>query len=98
LYDFTIVDPSWVTTFKQKGILKSYLKQIPATRIRSIEIQRNNILENVFRYGSVSILTDFMENMHIWEDSESPSVICMTYVDNPYKTKTEITDICFKYS
>lgn len=96
LYDFTIIDPSWVTTYKQKGILKSYLKQIPASRIRSIEIERNNILENVFWYGSVNILTDFMENMHLGEDGESPSVIGMTYVDQPYKVKTQITDLCFK--
>lgn len=74
LYDFTIIDPTWVTTYKQKGILKSYLKEIPANRIRSIEIERTNILENVFGYGKVNILTDFIENMHIGEDRESASL------------------------
>lgn len=96
LYDFTIVDPQWVTTYKQKWILHCSLKQIPANRIRSIEIKRTNIFENVFSYGKVNILTDFMENMHIWEDSESPSVIWMTYVDDPYKVKIAVTDICYK--
>lgn len=95
LYDFTIIDPSGVTTYKQKWIFKSYLKQIPGNRIRSIEIERNSLLENVFWYGCVNILTDFMENMHLWEDEESPSVIGMTYVDQPYKVKNQITDICF---
>jgi len=74
-YDFTIIDPIGVTTYKQKGILHSFLKQIPANRIRSIQICRNNILENVFSYGSLDILTDFTDNMHIGEDSEAPSVI-----------------------
>lgn len=96
LYDFTIIDPQGVTTYKQKWILHSTLKQIPSNRIRSIEIERSNILENVFSYGKVNILTDFMENMHIGEDEESPSVIGMTYVDDPYKVKTRVTDICFK--
>ncbi len=96
LYDFTIIDPLGITTYKQKGILHSFLKQIPANRIRSIEIERSNLLENIFSYWKVNILTDFMENMHIWEDWESPSVIGMTHVDDPYKIKTRITDICFR--
>ncbi len=95
-YDFTIVDPRGITTYKQKGILHSFLKQIPANRIRSIQICRNNLLENVFWYGSIDILTDFAENMHIGEDGEVPSVIGMTYVDAPYKIKNKITDLCFK--
>ncbi len=95
-YDFTIVDPLGVTTYKQKWILHSFLKQIPANRIRSIQIQRNTILENVFWYGSIDILTDFAENMHIGEEKEAPSVIGLTYVSEPYKIKNKITDLCFK--
>lgn len=94
-YDFTIVDPLWVTTYKQKWILHSFLKQIPANRIRSIQICRNNILENIFSYGSLDILTDFTDNMHIGEENEAPSVIGMTYVDDPYEIKNQITDLCF---
>ncbi len=95
-YDFTIVDPHGITTYKQKGILKNSLKQIPANRIRSIWMERNSFLENIFWYGSIVILTDFTENMKIGsEDDESPSAICLTYVDNPYATKSKITDICF---
>lgn len=95
-YDFTVVDPLWITTYKQKWILHSFLKQIPGNRIRSIQICRNNILENIFWYGSLDILTDFTENMHIWEDSESPSVIGLSYIDDPYHVKNKITDLCFK--
>lgn len=95
-YDFTVVDPLGVTTYKQKWILRSFIKQIPANRIRSIQICRNNILENVFGYGSLDILTDFTDNMHIGEEDEAPSVIWMTYVDMPYRVKNKITDLCFK--
>jgi hypothetical protein len=95
-YDFTIVDPLGLTTYKQKWILHSFLKQIPANRIRSIQICRNSFLENVFWYGSLDILTDFADNMHIGEEDEAPSVIWLTYVDTPYKKKNKITDLCFK--
>jgi len=97
LYDFAIVDPHWITTYKQKWILKSSIKEIPANRIRSIQIERNSILENIFSYGSIDIITDFTENMQIGlEDEESASVIGLTYVDHPLKIKSRITDICFK--
>ncbi len=95
-YDFTLVDPQWVTSYKQKGILHSHLKQIPAKRIRSIEFERSSLLENIFEYGKIDIHTDFTQDMHIGEDDESPSVIGLTYVDSPFKIKTRITDICFK--
>lgn len=95
-YDFTIIDPLGVTTYKQKWILHSFLKEIPSNRIRTIQICRNNILENIFWYGSLDILTDFTDNMHIWEDNEAPSVIGMTYVDRPFQVENQITDLCFK--
>jgi membrane protein YdbS with pleckstrin-like domain len=96
LYDFTVVDPLGVTTYKQKWILHSFLKQIPGKRIRSIQIYRNSILENIFGYGSLDIHTDFSDNMHIGEEDEAPFVIWLTYVDSPYKIKNKITDLCFK--
>lgn len=95
-YDFTVVDPLGVTTYKQKWILRSFLKQIPAKRIRSIQICRNTFLENIFEFGSVDLLTDFTDNMHIGEEDEAASVIGLTYVDNPYKIESKITDLCFK--
>lgn len=96
LYDFTVVDPQGITTYKQRGILRSSLKQIPANRIRTIQFEREGILENIFEYGSIEIHTDFTDNSHIGEEDESPSVIGMTYVDAPFKIKNLITDICFK--
>lgn len=96
LYDFTIVVPRGVVTYKQKGILHSTLKEIPAKRIRSIQVSRNAFLWNVFWFWSIDILTDFTDNMNIGEEDEAPSVIGLTYVDKPYKYKSRITDMCFK--
>lgn len=95
MYDFTFVDPQWVTTYKQKGILHSSLKQIPADRIRSIQFERNSLLENICGYWKIEIHTDFRENMRIGEEEEAPFVIGLTYVDKPYKVKSQISDICF---
>lgn len=96
LYDFTLVDPQGITTFKQKGILQSILKEIPGNRIRSIQVERKSLLENIFGFGSIEIHTDFSENMHVGEDDESPSVIGLSYVDKPISIKNTISDICFK--
>lgn len=43
-YDFTLIMPRGVVTYKQKGILHSYIKEIPANRIRSIQVSRNTFL------------------------------------------------------
>lgn len=96
LYDFTIIDPLGVTTHKQKGIMRSYLKQIPANRVRSIQVTQNRFLENICWYGDIDIHTDFPQNPHFGEDTESPSLIGLTYVDHPHKVKTKLTAICFK--
>ena len=95
LYDFTIITPVSVFTYKQKGILYSVMKEIPTDRIRSIQVERSTLLENVFQYGSINIHTDYSENMHIGEDDESAFVIGLTYVDDPLKVKNAISDICF---
>lgn len=95
LYDFTIITPVSVFTYKQKWILYSVMKEIPIDRIRSIQVERASLLENIFQYGSINIHTDYSENMHIGEDNESAFVIVLTYVDEPLKVKHHISDICF---
>ena len=95
LYDFTIITPKTIFTYKQKGILYSVMKEIPADRIRSIQVSRDSILQNVFSYGSISIHADYAENPHIEEDNESAFVIGLSYVDDPLKAKNRISDICF---
>ena len=95
LYDFTVVDPHGVTTYKQNWFLHSTLKEIPAGRIRSIKFERSSFLWNVFWYGNIFIHTDFSEEMHIGEDNEVSFVIHLTYVDKPFKVKNQISELCF---
>jgi len=89
------VTPNTIFTYKQKGILYSVMKEIPADRIRSIQVSRNSFLENVFSFGSINIHADYAENPRLEEDNESAFVIGLTYVDDPLKAKNKISDICF---
>lgn len=71
------------------------MKEIPASRIRSIQVTRDSLLENIFHYGSIEIQADYAENPHLHEDNESPSVIGLTFVDKPLEAKNKISDICY---
>lgn len=83
-------------TYKQKWILNSVSKEIPAKRIISIEVCRTNFLWNMFGYGHVDIVSDLSEHTHLWQDNEISSVIGMTYVDDAYEIKEKISDLCFR--
>lgn len=98
LCDFTVVTPWWITTYTQKGILHSTLKEIPSKRIKAIEVSRTNILWNIFGYGYIDIVADLNEFVRSNEDysDEAPWVVWLTYVDNPHKIKARISKICFK--
>jgi hypothetical protein len=96
--DFTVVTPWGVTTYKQKWILHCTLKEIPAKRIKAIEVSRTSLLWNVFWYGYVDVIADLNEFSKRKEDytDEAPWVVGLTYVDNPHKIKARISKICFK--
>lgn len=95
-YDFTIVTPQGITTYKQKGVLHSVIKEIPSRRIKAIEVCRTDILWNIFWYGHVDIIADLTENSRIWTNNEAPWVIWLTYVDKAYEVKEHISWICFR--
>jgi len=95
LYDFTIVTPKGITTFKQKGVLYSTIKEIPAKRVKAIEIRRTTLLGNIFHYGNVDIIADLSDTSQRWSDNEDSWVIGLTYVDTPYSIKERISKTCF---
>ncbi len=95
MYDFTIVTPKGVTTYKQRGILHSVTKEIPTSRIKAIEISRTSLLGNIFWYGNVDIVADLAEKSKLWRDNEESWIIGLTYVDKPYKIKERISKTCF---
>jgi hypothetical protein len=94
--DFTIVTPWGITTYKQKWILHSVLKEIPAKRIKSVEIFRPALLWNIFGYGTVDIISDMNETQNLDVDNEGPGIVGLTYVDSPHIVKSKISEICFR--
>jgi len=94
--DFTIVTPWGITTYKQKWILHSVLKEIPAKRIKSVEIFRPSLLWNIFGYGTVDVISDMNESNNLDVDNEWPWIVWLTYVDSPHRIKSKISEICFK--
>ncbi len=96
LFDFTIVSPKGIITYKQKWILHNQMKEIPAGRIKAIQISRSGIFGNIFCYGYVDIIADLSDNAHLGADDEAPWVTGLTYVDNPFQVKAKISDCCFK--
>lgn len=94
-YDFTLVTPRGVITYKQKGILQNQLKEIPSRRIKAIQISRTGILGNIFGFWEIDIIADMSNNTNMGEEDEAPWVTGLTYVDHPFQTKTQITKLCF---
>ena len=96
LYDFTLVTSKGIITYKQKGILHNQIKEIPAARIKAIQVSRKWILWNIFGYGFIDIIADLSNEAHLWQDNEAPWVLWLTYVDHPFEMKTKISHCCFK--
>lgn len=94
--DFTVVTPWGITTYKQRGILHSVLKEIPARRIKAVEVFTPMLLGNIFGYGSVDIIGDMNDSHYFGVDGEAPWVIGLTYVDRPHFVKSKISATCFK--
>lgn len=93
--DFTIITPWWITTYKQKGILHSVFKEIPANKIKAVEIFRPSLLWNIFGYGLVDIIADMNDSNYRDVDNEAPWIVGLSYVDNPHKVKSQISKVCF---
>jgi len=95
-YDFTLVTPRGVLTYKQKGILSNQQKEIPSGRIKAIQISRTGLLGNIFGFGEIDIIADMSNNTHMWEEDEAPWVTGLTYVDHPFEVKNQISKLCFQ--
>jgi len=77
-------------------VIHSVLKELPAKRIKAVEIFRPSFLWNVFGYGSVNIIADMDDSRHLDVDNEAPWMVELTYVDAPHIIKSRISEICFK--
>lgn len=56
--DFTIITKDWINTYKQMWIFNSQFKNLPSSKIRSIQASRQGIFGNIFWYWYVEFLTD----------------------------------------
>lgn len=56
--DFTIITKDWINTYKQMWIFNSQFKNLPSSKIRSIQASREWIFWNIFGYWYVEFLTD----------------------------------------
>ena len=94
--DFTVITPWGITTYKQKWILHSVLKEIPANKIKAVEVFRPALLWNIFGYGSVDIIADMNDSNYRDVDNEAPWIVWLSYVDAPHIVKSQISKVCFK--
>lgn len=94
-YDFSIITPRWIFTYKQKWLFNSDFKDLPAEKIRSIIATRNWILGNIFWYWTVEIYTDlslWSEKREAWRSQAWKTKI--SYVYKPAEVRQRILNIC----
>lgn len=98
-FDFSLVTPEWILTYKQLWILDSKFKDLPAGKIRSILARRDWLLWNIFWFGSIEILTDWWmwgPNLEWWSQAGRTK---FTYARRPNELRKKINAICLlKYS
>lgn len=92
-YDHTIITPEAITTYKQKWILDSKLKELPTAQIKSTQSYRSWMLWNIFSYWVIEILTDWA----MWDSekdwSSQAGKTKLSYVHHPTMVRKKIMQI-----
>lgn len=92
-FDYTLITPDRIITYKQKWILNSKLKDLPASQIKSTQSYRSGILWNIFSFGNIEILTDWAVWADNFDGSSQAWKTKLTYVHHPTAVKKEIMKI-----
>lgn len=92
-FDFTIIDPKWIFTYKQDWFLNSSFKEISSNNIKSIQVVNNSIFGNIFWYGSIEIISDLIKEVN--HDEDMSGIISLDFVNSNYTVKEKISKICF---
>jgi len=58
LLDYTIITPSIITFYNQTGIFKREIDTIETIKIKSVVVSENSLLESLFNYGALTILSE----------------------------------------
>jgi uncharacterized membrane protein YdbT with pleckstrin-like domain len=92
-FDYTIVTPDGIVTYKQKGLFNSKMKDLPTSKIRSTQSYRSWILGNIFSYWIIEIITDgwLWANNDDWTSQAGKTKL--SYVRHPGITLKKIMQI-----
>jgi hypothetical protein len=98
-FDFSLVTPEWILTYKQIWLLDSKFKDLPAWKIRSIQARRDWLLWNIFWFWSIEILTDWWMAKTDAEWRTQAGRTKFSYAYRPNELRKKINNICLlKYS
>lgn len=93
--DFSIITSEEIITHSQKGFFKRNYKNMPSSKIRSIQSQHSGVWGNLLNYGSITLLIDGgMWAIGDAADGSGSGKIIFTYVYKPNFTRREIMDLC----
>lgn len=92
-FDFTLVTPKWIITFKQKWIFDSKLKELPASQVRSVQSYRKWLIWNILSYWSIEIITDWWLGSDNNDGSSQAGKTKLTYVRHPNAIRKKIFNI-----
>ncbi len=83
--DFSLVTPQYLTRYNQSWPLKRDIKASNVKNIKTITIEKNNLLYNIFDNGNLIFLSEW--------DRDNDGEIVLHYIKDPEAKKKEITRI-----
>lgn len=85
IMDFSLVTPQYLTRYNQSWPLKRDIKASNVKNIKTITIEKNNLLYNIFDNGNLVFLSEW--------DRDNDGEIVLHYIKDPESKKKEITRI-----
>ena len=95
--DFCIITPAHVLSYNQCGIFKRSSRSLDLSNLRSIDVDKNWLLNSLFNYGTVTFFSE-LDTIHhtIYDDdagNEEIWSIKLKYIQYPRKVVDVITNI-----
>lgn len=85
IMDFSLVTPQYLTRYNQSWPLKRDIKASNVKNIKTITVEKNNLLYNIFDNGNLIFLSEW--------DRDNDGEIVLHYIKDPESKKKEITRI-----
>lgn len=92
--DFTIITKDWINTYKQMWIFNSQFKNLPSSKIRSIQASREWVFGNIFGYWYVEFLTDWSLSSldKTWRHQAGKTKL--KHVSKPNDLRKKVNNLC----